>query len=62
MYSTILYDAVAVTIVIFVMVSSYRAVRKNKLRVRFLTELEEYCLELRHRYGECGVLSDAVFA
>ena len=62
MYSTILYDAVAVTVVIFVMASTYRAVRKNRLRVKFLTELEEYCLELRHRYGECRVLSDAVFA
>ena len=61
MYGIILYDLAAGAVVAFVLFISLRASRAVKGRVAFLTELEEYCLELRHRFGEKGVLADAVF-
>lgn len=62
MYSIILYDIIAIAVAGFVVFSSYRASRECKRRLRFLIELEDYCLELRHRYGQHGILADAVFA
>ena len=62
MYSVILYDFIALAVSASVLVSSYRALKSYKKRIGYLTELEDYCLELRHRYGESKILADAVFA
>ncbi|MCR5431632.1 MAG: hypothetical protein K6E95_03645 [Lachnospiraceae bacterium] len=62
MYGEIFYEILAVVIAVFVIVSSYRASALQKKRIKYLIELEDYCLELRHRYGEKSVLADAVFA
>ena len=62
MYSEILFDVVAVAVAMFVMITSYRTSKRCSRRLKYLSELEDYCLELRHRFGENNILADAVFS
>lgn len=56
------YEVTALAVAAFVIYRSHRAAKRYSQRVKYLIELEDYCLELRHRYGKRRVLSDAVFA
>ena len=42
--------------------SAWKASKRYRRRVKYLAELEDYCLELRHRYGERKMLGDAIFS
>ena len=62
MFGEVFFEATALAVAAFIVFTSHRATVRKKERLKYLTELEDYCLEIRHRYAERRILSDAVFA